>query len=102
MSSPSTTIIINKITRNKAKWVDWKKCVIRGGEGALEAHNTLWEEWKGECIGIKMRNRKTKQRERRQVKMKGEKGNENEVWFLKDRNIPSLTINLDKLSNPCL
>ena len=41
-------------------------------------------------------------RERKQVKMKGEKGNENEVWFLKDRNIPSLTINLDKPSNPCL
>ena len=34
--------------------------------------------------------------------MKGEKGNENEVWFLKDRNIPSLTINFDKHSNPCL
>ena len=30
--------------------------------------------------------------------MKVEKGNENEVWFFQDRNIPSLTINLDKHS----
>ena len=36
--------------------------------------------------------------------MKSEKGNEKKRFggFLKDRNIPSLTINFDKPSNPCL
>ena len=76
VSSPSTTIIINTITRNKTKWLDWKKCVIRGGEGALEAHNTLWEEWKGECIDIKIRNRETIQRENKVKKKKKKK----KVW----------------------
>ena len=74
MSSPETTIIINTITRNKTKWVDWKKCVIRGGEGALEAHNILWEEWKGECIDIKMRNREIKPREKTSENEGGKKG----------------------------
>ena len=53
--------------------MDLKKRAIRGGEYALETHNILWEEWKGECIDIKMRNRKTKYRENTKEKKKGEK-----------------------------
>ena len=74
MSSPSTTIIINTIRRNKTRLVDLKKRAIRGGEYALETHNILWEEWKGECIDIKMRNKEAKQREKKWGKTRGKKG----------------------------